>query len=507
MRRASLVFLAIVFGNTVRAQDAVVIAPKIQKVIFENDIIRVTRATYKPGQSIGVHAHGKGLVIALTSFKAVSTPVGGAPTEIVRPAGSVWWREPMKHTIKNTGKGELRVIEIDLKDTANHEPRSVTRDPVRIDPKHFKLEIDNDYLRVERVHLDPLGTAPLHEHMDRLTVALTTVKRKLKRQGGATETRTDSPGDVQWRPAEVHSAENLAAKPAELLSIEFKTSAPSISPNVPLKRLTIGGAEFCYIDKGSGVPVVLVHGEGEDLRVWDNQIDALAKNFRVIAYSRRYHYPNAWSGSGSDYSYQAHAIDLVKFLQKIHLGKVHLIGHAYGGTVALIVALGHKELVRSVITADGAFPALLYRTAQGRALLREQDVIRDSALAAFAVGDSIRGLRIFVNFAYGEGAYDNLPPRFRNIMIDNARALRAQLASSTPVPRPRCRDLWAPKLPAVLLVTGEGTPPYYARAMDVMAECMESEDRTVVTGGTHGMMYSSPELFNRKILDFLPQHR
>jgi pimeloyl-ACP methyl ester carboxylesterase len=52
-----------------------------------------------------------------------------------------------------------------------------------------------------------------------------------------------------------------------------------------------------YVDHGQGAPVVFVHGSGTtDLRTWGAQIEPFSEHFRVIAYSQRYHFPNAWVG-------------------------------------------------------------------------------------------------------------------------------------------------------------------------------------------------------------------
>jgi pimeloyl-ACP methyl ester carboxylesterase len=62
-----------------------------------------------------------------------------------------------------------------------------------------------------------------------------------------------------------------------------------------------------------------------------------AARYHVVAYSMRYHYPNAWTEG--QYSYQ-----VVALFQALNLGPVHLVGHSYGGVVAAFVAKEHPEL-------------------------------------------------------------------------------------------------------------------------------------------------------------------
>jgi pimeloyl-ACP methyl ester carboxylesterase len=75
----------------------------------------------------------------------------------------------------------------------------------------------------------------------------------------------------------------------------------------------------------------------------------------VIAYSQRYHYPNAWIGDGSDInSTSVHAGDLAALIVSLRLGRVHLIGSSYGSDIVLRLAVEHSELVRTLVVAEPA---------------------------------------------------------------------------------------------------------------------------------------------------------
>src|SRR6266513_5323138 len=59
-----------------------------------------------------------------------------------------------------------------------------------------------------------------------------------------------------------------------------------------IKNVRVNGIELHYLEKGSGMPVVLIHGGLGDYREWNPQIERISSHYRVIAYSRRYNYPN-----------------------------------------------------------------------------------------------------------------------------------------------------------------------------------------------------------------------
>src|SRR5690349_13241165 len=70
-----------------------------------------------------------------------------------------------------------------------------------------------------------------------------------------------------------------------------------VAPERPeIRRVQVNGTELTYVDQGRGTPVVFVHGSAGDWRIWEEQRAAISSRYRFVAYSRRYHAPNAWMG-------------------------------------------------------------------------------------------------------------------------------------------------------------------------------------------------------------------
>ncbi len=112
-------------------------------------------------------------------------------------------------------------------------------------------------------------------------------------------------------------------------------------------KIRAGGVEFHYIEKGQGEPLILLHGGTGDYRSWDAQIKEFSKTYRVISYSRRYHYPNKNQFVGSNHSAYVEADDLDTVLRRLKLKKVHLVGVSYGAMTALVFAVKDPRKVRS----------------------------------------------------------------------------------------------------------------------------------------------------------------
>lgn len=128
---------------------------------------------------------------------------------------------------------------------------------------------------------------------------------------------------------------------AEKNSTEPQVHAASIAHGITLH----------YVAEGTGVPVIFVHGSLSDGGYWADQIGLFAKQYRAIAYSRRYNDPNT-NPARRRYSAVVDSDDLAAFIHTLHLGKVVVIGHSYGALTGLFLAARHPELVRALVLAE-----------------------------------------------------------------------------------------------------------------------------------------------------------
>jgi quercetin dioxygenase-like cupin family protein len=95
-------------------------------------------------------------------------------------------------------------------------------DPVKVDPKHYRVEFENDRVRVLHVSYGPREKSVMHGHPDAVAVFLTDNHGRFSLPGGKTEERSWTAGQAMLTPAEEHLPENLTDKPLELVLIELK---------------------------------------------------------------------------------------------------------------------------------------------------------------------------------------------------------------------------------------------------------------------------------------------
>jgi pimeloyl-ACP methyl ester carboxylesterase len=110
------------------------------------------------------------------------------------------------------------------------------------------------------------------------------------------------------------------------------------------------GLKIGYERLGEGPPLVFVHGAAEDHRVWQPQLDALADEFTVIAWDE----PGAGRSSDvpGNFSLADYASCLAALIEALALGRAHLAGLSWGGTVVLELYRHHPELVGTLILVD-----------------------------------------------------------------------------------------------------------------------------------------------------------
>lgn len=96
-------------------------------------------------------------------------------------------------------------------------------DPVKVDPKHYSVEFENDAVRVLRIHYGPGEKSVMHEHPAGVVIYLTDVNAKMTFPDGKSTTEVAKAGTTVATPAGAHLPENVGTKPMELILVELKT--------------------------------------------------------------------------------------------------------------------------------------------------------------------------------------------------------------------------------------------------------------------------------------------
>ena len=105
--------------------------------------------------------------------------------------------------------------------TATMTPRT-TDDPVKVDPRHYTVEFENDRVRVLRINYAPGEKSVMHSHPDSIGVFLTDTHARFTYPDGRTEDIDAKAGSVQHMHAFTHLPESTSKEPFEAILVELK---------------------------------------------------------------------------------------------------------------------------------------------------------------------------------------------------------------------------------------------------------------------------------------------
>lgn len=98
----------------------------------------------------------------------------------------------------------------------------LAQDPVKVDPKHYKVELENEHVRVLRITYAPHEKSVMHEHPPNVAIFLTDGHGRMTTPDGKTQDIDWKAGATQWDPGGKHLPENVGDKPFELFVVELK---------------------------------------------------------------------------------------------------------------------------------------------------------------------------------------------------------------------------------------------------------------------------------------------
>jgi pimeloyl-ACP methyl ester carboxylesterase len=253
-------------------------------------------------------------------------------------------------------------------------------------------------------------------------------------------------------------------------------------------------------EAGTGVPVVCVHASASSSGQWRPLMERLSGRFRSLAVDL-YGYGQSPPWPDERPLALADEVELIEPVLETAGDRLHLVGHSYGGAVALRAALACPTRLRSLVLFEPVLFAALLAEDPRQPAAREIAAVRDETVAAVDRGDLDTAGARFVDYWMGAGAWAAMPNPRRQAVAGVMRKVKAEwhAAFTEPMPLSAFAALDVP----TLCIVGTGSPASSRRVTRLLAKTLPSLTTVEIDGVGHMAPVTHPDRVNAVIAGYL----
>jgi 3-oxoadipate enol-lactonase len=260
-------------------------------------------------------------------------------------------------------------------------------------------------------------------------------------------------------------------------------------------RVEVDGAKLFYEEDGTGEPVLFIHGNMVDRRMWEDQVEPFAERYRVIrmdvrGFGRSEYHPGPYSDHG----------DVLGLLRLLDVREAHLVGLSMGASIASEFALVHPEVMKTLTVVPGGIP--------GHELSPWFDEGFGEFVSAARVGDFQRATDLIMAFppmrpASGMPAVDSaLRTMIGEYTWENVLDDYGEWSAIEPSVYERLEDISCP----TLVVSGDLDIEEFREEAEILAKRIPRAELARIAGAGHMVNMERPAEFNAAVLAFLARH-
>lgn len=253
------------------------------------------------------------------------------------------------------------------------------------------------------------------------------------------------------------------------------------------------GSQADYLEAGSGEKVILIHSSVAGARQWRRLMDLLAPDYHLIAVNL-FGYGNtpAWGGETRQ-TLEDQARLVAPFLPADG-GKCAIVGHSFGGAVAMKAAALFKTRIDRLVLIEPN-PFYLLRVHGRLDAFREGAALRDVIKDCGERGEWRTAAEVFANYWVGAGSWDAMSEdrreKFTAALVPNFHEWDCVMHEETPM------SSWARDLPeATTVISADDTVDGIAETVALFREHMPHWRFETVSRGGHMAAMTQPELIN-----------
>ena len=261
-----------------------------------------------------------------------------------------------------------------------------------------------------------------------------------------------------------------------------------------MKVIEVNGAPLACTERGSGSPVLFIHGTGSNSGTFEPVLEHIPEAVRAITYDRR--------GYGSSEGAPArrlgeHVQDAAALLEALDARPATVVGSSSGGVLALRLAVARPDLVSALVLIEPAYQAALVPSpstafAIGRVMLRW-------ALRRDPEGAALRYYRWATGYADGGNQFDACPEEWQRTAVNDARTALREMVQAM-VPGPGTAAVRRIARPTSVLIGDAGLSVFHEASRRALRAIPQAREVTV-PGAAHFVYIDEPAVCAAAIVD------
>jgi pimeloyl-ACP methyl ester carboxylesterase len=263
-------------------------------------------------------------------------------------------------------------------------------------------------------------------------------------------------------------------------------------------KVHVNGIDINYLVQGEGYPLVLAHGYTASLEMWENQVEALSRKYKVVVYDSRGHGESDAPADAAQYSMDHYLEDQRALMEHLGIEEAYVGGLSMGGMIAMRFALRYPQMIRALLLCDTA-AALTGPVSEDWERAPADTVARVRA-------DGVAAVMAQLNHAWAQAGYGPQGPPPPAVQRHVERLARMTpdgfLGAGKAVREQRSvlDRLGEIKAPTLILVGDKDLLLAPSRAMQ---ERLPGCQFVLIGDSYHGTCLWQPEAFTTAVLDFL----
>lgn len=261
-----------------------------------------------------------------------------------------------------------------------------------------------------------------------------------------------------------------------------------------MQTVDLDGRRLAYTERGSGSPVLLIHGTGTYSGTFAPVLDELPDSLRAIAYDRR--------GFGASAGPLArglgeHVEDAAALLEALDARPATIVGSSGGGVLALRLAVARPEIVSALVLIEPAYQMAFVPSASASAAISR--VCLRWALRRDHEGAALHFYRWATAYSGGGNQFDAYPEVWKRTALGHARATLRELVQVAQ-PGPARSALRQIAKPTTVLIGDAGVPVFHRTARRAL-RAVPGAREVPVPGAAHLVYTDQPTACVAAIVD------